>query len=320
MDSAAKRASLKHYIAIARPDHWPKNALMLPGAALGLIIDPHHETGWPIDVMIGLVCACLIASANYTINEYLDGSYDRHHPTKSDRPTAQGLINPYLVMAQYVALAGTGLIIASFLNLTFLFASIALLVMGVLYNVKPFRTKDFAYLDVLSESINNPIRFVLGWATVTTLVFPPVSVLIAYWMGGAFLMTVKRLAEYRMIANPDQAARYRRSFKNYTEELLLSSSFFYAIFSSFFLAIFLFKYKIEFILCFPLFALLFAWYLKISLRPKSTALNPEKIYREPRFLAYVCFLVGVVCVLFLVRIPPLDHFVTHTAIQDMRLQ
>ncbi len=39
--------------------------------------------------------------------------------------------------------------------------------MGVLYNVKPFRTKDIAYLDVLSESINNAIRLLLGWFFVT---------------------------------------------------------------------------------------------------------------------------------------------------------
>jgi hypothetical protein len=36
-------------------------------------------------------------------------------------------------------------------------------VMGVVYNVKPIRSKELPYLDVLSESINNPIRLLLGW-------------------------------------------------------------------------------------------------------------------------------------------------------------
>ena len=35
--------------------------------------------------------------------------------------------------------------------------------MGCLYNIPPIRTKDHAYVDVLSESINNPIRFLVGW-------------------------------------------------------------------------------------------------------------------------------------------------------------
>lgn len=61
----------------------------------------------------------------------------------------------------------------------FFYASIFLLVMGVLYNVKPIRTKDRACVDVLSESINNPIRLVLGWAAISTIMLPPSSLLIS---------------------------------------------------------------------------------------------------------------------------------------------
>jgi hypothetical protein len=35
---------------------------------------------------------------------------------------------------------------------------------GIFYNVRPMRTKDRAYLDVISESINNPLRLMIGWA------------------------------------------------------------------------------------------------------------------------------------------------------------
>ena len=72
-------------------------------------------------------------------------------------------------------------------------------VMAVLYNVKPFRTKDRLYLDVVSESINNPIRLALGWFVVTSVPLPPSSLTMGYWMLGAYLMGVKRLAEMRLI-------------------------------------------------------------------------------------------------------------------------
>jgi decaprenyl-phosphate phosphoribosyltransferase len=319
-DTTRPGASVADYIAIARPDHWLKNVFMLPGAAIALIVD--HETGFGnlLSLVIGIAATCLIASANYTINEYLDGEFDRFHPTKSSRPSAQGRIRPQLVLIQYLALIAVGLGIASRLNPVFFYASILLLVMGILYNVRPARTKDRAYLDVLSESVNNPIRLVLGWAAVSTIILPPSSMLLSYWMGGAYLMAIKRYAEYRMIDDPARAALYRRSFGVYTETTLQLSAFFYALTSVFFLGIFLIKYKIEFIISFPFFAFLFVWYQGIALRPKSTAMNPEKIYLEPRLLAYVAFLVVLVAVLFFIRIPPIHYLTDHTVVRDIRLK
>jgi decaprenyl-phosphate phosphoribosyltransferase len=319
-DTARPGASVADYVAIARPDHWLKNVFMLPGAAIALIVD--HETGWGslVPLVIGIAATCLVASANYTINEYLDGQFDRHHPTKSARPTAQGRIRADLVLVQYVALSAAGLGIASRLNPVFFYASIALLVMGVLYNVRPVRTKDRAYLDVLSESINNPIRLVLGWAAVSTIILPPSSMLLSYWMGGAYLMAIKRYAEYRMIGDPARAALYRRSFGVYTETTLQLSAFFYALTSVFFLGIFLIKYKIEFIISFPFFAFLFVWYQGIAIRPQSTAMNPEKIYLEPRLLAYVGFVVILVVALFFIHIPGIQYLTDHTVVRDIRLK
>ncbi len=318
--SLQTRISLADYVAIARPDHWVKNIFMLPGAALALIVD--QQSGWSSLpwLALGIVSTCLIASANYTINEYLDGAFDRHHPTKSKRPTAQGRIKPQLVLIQYALLIAAGLGIASLLNPVFLYASVFLLVMGVLYNVKPVRTKDRAYVDVLSESINNPIRLVLGWAAISTIMLPPSSLLISYWMGGAYLMAIKRFAEYRMIGDPARAARYRRSFGIYTDQSLQLSAFFYALTAVFFLGIFLIKYKIEFIISFPFFALLFVWYQSIALRPNSAATNPEKLYLEPKLLAYVGFLAVLVLVLFLVDIPWLKYLTDHSVVLDQRIE
>jgi hypothetical protein len=47
-------------------------------------------------------------------------------------------------------------------------------------------------------------------------VLPPASALLAYWMGGALLMAIKRYSEYRGIGDPARAALYRRSFARYT--------------------------------------------------------------------------------------------------------
>ena len=321
MNSLKKlRIPVLDYIAIARPDHWFKNVFMLPGAALAFVVDDAVRLHDLIYLLIGVVSTCLIASANYTINEFLDGEFDKYHPTKSARPTAQGKIHLKYVLIQYVLLLLAGLLLAKLLNPVFFYASVALLIMGLLYNVSPVRTKDRVYLDVLSESINNPIRLVLGWAAVSTIILPPSSMLLAYWMGGAFLMAAKRFAEYRMIDDPPRAGKYRRSFQFYTEESLFMSAFFYALTSIFFLGIFLIKYKIEFLISFPFFALLFTWYMKIALQPLSVVMNPEKLYREPYFVTYVGFLSVLVTVLFFVEFPALNYLTDHSVIKDLRIE
>lgn len=311
---------IRDYVGIARPDHWLKNAFMLPGAAMAFIIDDRAQMTAAAIFVAGIISACLLASANYTINEYLDGKFDRHHPTKSSRPAAQGKIRLDLVLVQYVILAGAGLAIASQLNPVFFFASLLLLFMGIVYNVEPIRTKDKVFLDVLSESVNNPIRLILGWAAITTIVMPPSSLLICYWAGGAYLMTVKRYAEYRMIADAERAGLYRKSFRHYTEQRLLLAAFFYALTSVFFLAIFLIKYRIEFVISFPFFAFLFVWYLKIASQPTSLAINPEKIYRNRPFLIYVGFLTLLMAGLFFIEMPALEFLIDHNVAEDFRLE
>jgi len=276
---------------------------MIPGLAVaGLVADVYPPGLVPL-MIVGFASACLVASANYCINEFLDAEFDSYHPTKKTRPAAQGLVRLKPVVAEYVLLALMGLTLAWCIGKLFVTASLLWLVMGLIYNVPPLRLKEKPYIDVLSESINNVIRFVLGWGIIVDAYLPPASALFCYWFGGAFLMAVKRLAEWRFVADPAILATYRKSFAYYNAESLLLSSFLYGITSSLFLGIFLVKYRIEFVLTFPFFALLFTWYLKIGLRPNSPAQYPEKLYKEKGFVSYVVFVIGMTILLFLVDIP-----------------
>jgi hypothetical protein len=115
-------------------------------------------------------------------------------------------------------------------------------------------------------------------------------------MVGAFFMAMKRYAEYRHLGDPKVAGAYRRSFQYYTEDRLLISLFFYATTCALFAGVFIVRYHIELILFAPLAAGLFAYYMKIGLQPNSPVQNPEKLYRQRGFLAYliVCTLCFVI--------------------------
>lgn len=303
--------SFKNYIAIARPDNWFKNLFVLPGTILGLILSSSYSfvIADLIYITIGIFSICLITSANYTLNEYLDADFDKIHPTKKNRPAALGLINFKLACLQYIFLSVVGLFISYFLSYNFFIWNLALLVMGIIYNVKPFRSKEKVYIDVLSESINNPIRFMLGWHLVILETFPPISIIVGYWMGGAFLMSVKRLSEFRTIKNVNLLTKYRHSFKYYNEENLLISSLVYALSSSAAVTVFLLKYKIEFVLCLPLYVIIFAWYMKIGLQQNSVAQTPEKLYKKYGFITFVFFTCLITLIMVFINIPLLEHLI-----------
>lgn len=301
---------MKKYIKIMRIDHWIKQLFVLPGFVSALFLG-HYAFNFNlfINLLIGLFATSLIASANYVINEYLDAEFDKFHPTKSKRPLVEESVKGSVIWILWFILAVVGLSIGFFvIGKKFFFMELWLLVMGILYNVKPIRTKDISYLDVLSESINNSIRFMLGWFIVPVNIILPISIFLGYWMAGAFLMAIKRYAEYRMINNKKKASLYRKSFKYYNEKTLLVSAFFYAMCAIFFVGIFLIKYKIELILAIPFIVGLFCYYFYISFANDSAVQKPEKLYKEKGLMIYCIFLVVLFMVLINIRIEWLDIF------------
>jgi decaprenyl-phosphate phosphoribosyltransferase len=285
------------YVQIARVDHWFKNSFMALGAVLAFFYEPTLLT-WnsAIPLLLALLATCLVASSNYVLNEVLDGPRDRLHPVKRHRPVPSGRVNIPAAYIEWLAVGAAGLWLAWTLNVAFFLSALWLWVMGVLYNVPPIRSKEWPYLDVLSESINNPIRLFLGWFALIPLRVPPLSLALSYWMIGAFFMAMKRYAEYRHIGDREVAAAYRHSFRYYTEERLLVSILFYATTCALFAGIFIVRYHLELLLFVPFAAGLFAYYLHLGMKIDSPTQNPEKLYRERGFVAYlvVCFAVFVV--------------------------
>ena len=295
---------LRAHLSICRIDHWTKNVFVLPGAIVAFsVARPPFNTALIWQVVLGLISVCLIASSNYVINEVLDAPFDRLHPTKHTRPAAQGRVFLPFAYAQWLLLMFAGLALGWVVSREF-FASMALLwVMGCLYNFPPIRTKDVAYLDVLSESVNNPIRMLAGWYMITTALVPPVSLLISYWMVGCYFMAIKRFSEYREIGSKEVASSYRSSFRFYSDISLLVSIIFYASTAMLFFGAFIIRYRMELVLSFPLVALVMAIYLHIAFKPGSPVQNPEFLYKEPALMVAVVLCAVVMIMLLYYDLP-----------------
>ncbi len=304
---------VRAHLQIARLDHSIKNLFVLPGVIVPLSAYPAMAS-WHLasTLVLAFVSITLVACSNYVINEVLDAPFDRLHPIKKNRPAARGVVNVPVAYVQWLLMMVVGIALGLLISKLFALTALVLWIMGCVYNIPPIRTKDVQYLDVLTESINNPLRMLLGWYAVTAAMgmplVPPISLLIAYWMIGCYFMGLKRFSELSEIGDRTVAGNYRASFKHYTPESLLVSVLFYASTAMLFLGAFIIRYRIELILGFPLVAFTMAIYLKIAFKPQSAVQNPEKLYREPLLMASFLATTLVMAILLFVRMPRLERF------------
>ena len=303
------------YIRLLRIDHWIKNLFMLPGVAIAVTFNSITasqiiNSGVIVSVVIAFVALCLASSANYTINEWLDRDLDRLHPFKNHRVANHYSFSGNKVWGQYALLVSVVCLtfVAQHWSVNFYLTS--LLVMGIFYNVKPIRLKDHHYADVISESINNPIRFAIGWHAVSPTVPVPASAFFAFWGGGIFLMSLKRYSEMIIVNDQMLLSQYRKSFQYWNPNKLIAFAFAGGLVSMTFMGIMLVRYRLEYILVVPSLVLMFVEYLKISLRKDLASIAPEQLMKKSKLQFLVLLVTLCFATLSFIDIPFLETFVS----------
>lgn len=275
------------YLKICRPDHWLKNVFIVFGhvVAWALALDLRMDPGLIPPAMLSLIPACLVASANYILNEILDAPFDAVHPTKRNRGIPAGRVRVGVCwwwMGGLIVVAFGFAWLAGF-NWAYHAALLLLLLSGAVYNVPPLRLKDRAFLDVIAESFNNPVRLWLGYyALVDAHHVPPLSIVLAWWSFGALLMSGKRYAEFRFIGCSETSGRYRKSFRVYTETSLILAMITYANLFCFCTGIAMAVYERlnNLVFVFPVIVLAVIAYFRRAMREDTAGLEPERLMRS----------------------------------------
>lgn len=280
------------YLEAMRLERWPRSTAIFFGiAAFFFLNEAHRNTFTTAELFLRLIASFLltwgISTANYIINEIVDAPYDAHHPTKKNRPLVRGEIkkSPFLLMGVLLTVTCLGTAYA-FFSFPFFLSLLGLLLAGFIYNIKPVRTKDIPFLDSISESANNPIRFFIGWyAFAPVTLFPPLSLLLCWWAFGNFLLVAKRLSEFRFLK--DKAGDYRQSLRKYTKTSLLfgmaaSTVFFIATYIWFTLAN---RLEIFFYLSPPVLFFFFLIFRK-TLVEQEVMEEPERLLKHAGFAGF----------------------------------
>ncbi len=287
---------IKLYLRVMRLDHWFKNVFVLVGS-IAAIYYLRIEITFNIILYIlgGIFLACLASSANYIVNEILDAPFDKNHPTKRNRPIPKGLIKSNTLILLFFIIVCFVMAVSLKIRWQLFLALAMLLTAGLIYNLRPIRAKDIPYVDVISESVNNPIRLFIGWFIVYQgEKWPPWELLILLWCFGAFLMTGKRLAEYRFLGVT--SSQYRSVFKYYSDKILLIIMIVYALVSVLLYIQLAIKFQTELLYSIPLVLIFIIWFLKLCFEQDSIAKEPEKIYKRPFFFIYT--LVSFVLIIY----------------------
>lgn len=279
-----------------RLGRWPRSLAIFSGVAAFFFLHRSEISSTTLLSFFGKSLAAFlltwaISTANYIINEIADAPFDIHHPSKKNRPLVKGEIKKKPFLLSGISLSFTSLVIAYyFFSFPFFLSLLMLLLAGFMYNIKPIRTKDIPFLDSISESANNPIRFLIGWfAFSAPHLFPPLSLLMAWWIFGNFLMIAKRLSEFRLLK--DKAENYRSSLSQYTTKTLtfgivLSGIFFFV---GYFL--FAFSYKLQsFIYFSPLVVFYLFLIFQKTIKEKEAMEEPETLLKHSEFTLYTFFL------------------------------
>ncbi len=284
------------YLRALRLERWPRSLSIFLGSAAYFYFNRERLADFSTAALAGRTAGAFlltwaISTANYVLNEIVDKPFDAHHPTKKFRPLVQGEIKVVPFAALGIAITAVSLIVAQALfDTAFLVSLLALLAAGIVYNVRPIRAKDIPFFDAVSESVNNPVRFAIGWYAFAPIdVFPPLSLLVSWWAFGNFLMVAKRLSEHRFLK--EKAGDYRTSHKRYTERSLY---FGLAVGAAVCLASFLYlavSRKLEtFLAIAPFLAVLLGLILRKTLRESEVMEETEKVLASPKFALFTIFL------------------------------
>ena len=174
-------------LALLRPKQWTKNGLLIAA----LVFSGHFLN--PSDIaraFLGIAAFCMLSSAGYVLNDWLDVEADRNHPKKRFRPIASGAVSSGAAFAVMGGLLLGGAALSWSLSPLFFLCAMGYLATTLSYSLY---FKHLVILDVMFLSGCYVWRGIAGAVAINVLVSPWMLLCTAFF--ALFLGFHKRRAE-----------------------------------------------------------------------------------------------------------------------------
>ena len=145
-----------HYWRALRPQQWIKNAFVWAGF---LFAHTWDDRALASHVAAAFAAFCMLASAVYIGNDWIDRDVDRAHPLKRNRPIAAGRLSPAAAASISIALALAAFAIGAWSGIELIAILAAYLVLNVAYSLA---LKRIVIIDVIAVSLGFLLRLLAG--------------------------------------------------------------------------------------------------------------------------------------------------------------
>jgi len=145
-----------HYWRALRPQQWIKNAFVWAGFLFAHAWDDRSLAG---HVAAAFVAFCVLASAVYIGNDWIDRDVDRAHPLKRSRPIAAGRITSATAASMAMALALAAFVLGAWAGIELVAILLAYLLLNVAYSLG---LKRIVIIDVIAVSLGFLLRLLAG--------------------------------------------------------------------------------------------------------------------------------------------------------------
>jgi len=199
---------IMHYWRSLRPQQWIKNAFVWAGF---LFAREWRDVTLAANVGVAFIAFCLLASAVYVGNDWVDRESDRIHPIKRDRPIASGRISGAAAATMCLVLGAAAFALAAWVGPALVGVLLAYVLLNAAYSLG---LKRAVIIDVIAVAIGFLLRLLAG--TVGVGIAPSPWLLMCGLMLTLLLGFGKRRAELSAVA-PDAG---RRVLADYSPELL----------------------------------------------------------------------------------------------------
>lgn len=207
-DAVRRGSSLGALVRLMRPHQWVKNAFVLAP----LFFTPSvFSADMALRVALGVVAFCLVSSAVYVLNDYMDREADRLHPTKRHRPIASGEVSPLAALGLLATLLGVGFAGAVRLGPDFALLAALYFAINVAYSI---RLKQMSIVDVMTITAGFVLRVQAGAALIG--VQPSVWIIMCTGLVAMFLALAKRRDDVVKSLGAD----HRAALMGYTKPFL----------------------------------------------------------------------------------------------------